>query len=131
MERILSYLILRAFPLSAGGQDVDHLTSRMQAINYLGSLMSQNIAPIPDNTFLKCLSLTLDHYSAKHNNDPNEDNHNSKIFTHCFVGNLALIFSSRPEKIKVNDEKTYFRLTSILFSKKWNSLEYTSPSTLH
>ncbi len=61
MERILSFLILRAFPLIAGGQDVDHLTSRMQAINYLGSLMSQNIAPIPDSTFLKCLNLTLDH----------------------------------------------------------------------
>lgn len=37
MERILSYLILRAFPES-GSQDVKHLTSRMQAINYLGSL---------------------------------------------------------------------------------------------
>lgn len=67
MERILSYLILRAFPTSKGGQDIDHLTSRMQSINYLGSLMAQNIAPIPDSTYLKCLNLTLDHYNAKSN----------------------------------------------------------------
>ena len=69
MERILSYLILRAFPLNSSGQDVDHLSSRVQSINYLASLMSQNIAPIPDVTFLKCLHLTLEHYNAKHSSD--------------------------------------------------------------
>ena len=40
MERILSHLILRAFPTRASGQEIDHLTSRMQSINYLGSLMA-------------------------------------------------------------------------------------------
>ena len=115
MERILSYLILQAFPISAGGQDVDHLTSRMQAINYLGSLMAQDIAPIPDLTFFKCLTLTLDHYSAKQSSDPTEDNSNSKIFNHCFVSNLALIFSARPDKIKAHDQKAYARLCNTLF----------------
>lgn len=37
LERILSYLIMRAFPNQAN-KDEKHLTSRMQAINYLGSL---------------------------------------------------------------------------------------------
>jgi hypothetical protein len=60
-ERILSHLILRAFPQS-GSQDVDHLTSRLQAINYLGSLMAQKEASLPEGIFLKCLSLTLDYY---------------------------------------------------------------------
>lgn len=93
--------------------------------------MAQNIAPIPDSTFLKCLNLTLDYYSAKHNNNLSDENHNTTVFAHCFVANIALIFSSRPDKIKQHDEQTYNRLINLLFTKNWSSLQFTSPSTLH
>ncbi len=129
MERILSYLILKAFPES-GGQDTEHLTSRMQAINYLGSMMAQQIAPLPENTFIKCLSLTLDKYCDKKCGSTNELS-SSRIFQHCFIMNLALVFASRPLAIKMYDQRFFDKITKLLFEKKWASLEFASPSTLH
>lgn len=61
MERILSYLIIRSFPISFEKQDFDNLNSRIQAMNYLTSLMVQKIAAIPDKTYLKCLNLILEY----------------------------------------------------------------------
>lgn len=121
MERILSHLILRAFPTQEA-QDLNHLTSRMQAINYLGSLQAQNVAPLPESTFMKCLGLTLDYYHKNKRQCP--------TFNHCFVGNLALMFAARAVEIKLHNPSLYEQVVSILFAKKWVSLEYASPSTL-
>lgn len=128
MQRILSYLILKAFPES-GGQDTEHLTSRMQAINYLGSLMAQQVAPLPAATFIRCLSLTLEKY-ADHKSGPNELSY-SRIFQHCFIMNLALVFASRPLEIRQHNPRFFDKISTLLFHKKWASLEFASPSTLH
>lgn len=58
LEKMLSHLVRLALPDKREGETSDQL-SQMQAINYLGSLLSQTIAPIPDNTFMKCLDLIL------------------------------------------------------------------------
>ena len=84
-------------------------------MNYLASLMAQKIAPIPDATFLKCLNLTLEHHSARHRSDQNEDSNNSMIFTHSFISNIALVFSARAEKLKEHDEQTFDKLINLIF----------------
>lgn len=103
----------------------------MQAINYLGSLMSQKVAPLPEATFLKCLVLTLDYQNISATSSSTADLSNQRIFTHCFIANLALVFAARPLTIKMHDQKLFDKVCNLLFHKKWSSLEFASPSTLH
>ena len=77
---------------------------------------------VPEPTFMKCLALTLDYY--------HKNKKDCQTFNHCFVGNLALMFAARPVEIKLHNPTLYDQVFSILFSKRWVSLEYASPSTL-
>lgn len=45
--------------------------------------------------------------------------------------NLALVFASRPLAIKQYDPRFFEKILRLLFEKKWASLEFASPSTLH
>ena len=125
LEKVLSHLIRKAIPESR--DESNDLLSRMQAMNYLGSLLSQQTTPIPDATFLKCLQLILEHQSLKQQGG---EEHSSRVFQHCFVANLGLIFASRPVLIKQHDYTLYAKVFNIIFHKKWASLEFASPAVL-
>jgi hypothetical protein len=49
-------LIRKAFPQT----EVQDLSTRIQAMNYLGSTLAQKVSKIPDTVFLRCLVLILD-----------------------------------------------------------------------
>jgi len=93
--------------------------------------MAQKEASLPEGIFLKCLSLTLDYYQNNQTQQSTSELCNQKIFNHCFIANLALVFAARPSVIKHSNQKLYEKVVQLLFHKKWASLLYTSPSTLH
>lgn len=69
--------------------------------------MAQKEAALPETTFLKCLSLTLDYYQTNQTQQSTSELCNQKVFNHCFIANLALIFAARPSGIKHHNHKLY------------------------
>lgn len=111
----------------------EHTTERMQAMNYLGSLLSQEIVKIPESTFIKSLNIILSDYQHIKDQVKSSDlSHNSKVFNHCFVQNLALIFASRHDELARFDETKnglHATICKILFERK-RTLELASPFIL-
>lgn len=151
---MLSFLILKAFDECAADStqersppktNIDNdsqvlqtpIDSRMKALNYLGSLLSQQFVQVDSKTWLKCIELVTQRYTqnqkayAQGNHSQHDQlTSNHRIFNHCFYINLALIFACRNQELKVHREDLHAKISKILFLKKWPSLKYASPFIL-
>lgn len=152
---MLSFLILKAFEgsndssqekspqkrepasdeeMSAPQTPID---SRMKALNYLGSFLSQQFVRLDSKTHLKCIDLITQRYTqnqktyaAAHHTQNDQQTSNHRIFNHCFYINLALIFAAKNQELKMHNEDLHAKISKILFLKKWPSLKYASPFIL-
>lgn len=113
------------------------IDSRMKALNYLCSLLSQQFVKIDSKTWIKCIDLITQRYTqnqkayAQGNHSQHDQlTSNHRIFNHCFYINLALIFAHKNAELKHHREDLHAKISKILFLKKWPSLKYASPFIL-
>lgn len=107
----------------------------MKAINYLGSMLSQKTSQIPNSTIMRCMQLILERYERAQRKqgareDMQTDSSSHRVFNHCFYQNMALIFASKHEIIKLENPDLFNKLSKLLFQRKFGSLEYASPFIL-
>lgn len=62
-QLVLSFLVRTAFPEETQNAEMDNssamLDRRLKALNYLGSILSQNVVNLPRKLIMQCLGLVL------------------------------------------------------------------------
>lgn len=103
-EKLLSFLLCKAFNKNACSQKREHLSVRQLAMNYLASLLSRENEIIRSQVVCKCLQFTIRFYQTSIEEDNRADQTSApteasetdqksintalsqdKIFLHCFI----------------------------------------------